>query len=232
MPISPSTRAALETGVYLILNTVTGDGYIGSTGDSFASRWASHKRDLRARRHHSKYLENAWWKYGEEVFRFVVLYRSPPEDCRDAEQWYLDDYWETKWCTYNIVKEATGWSVGVKRSDEIEAKRSAAIKAAWANPEIRAKMCASMKGSQKPIDAEARAKRSEAMKKVYAKPEVRTKKSEAAKKAWANPEIRARMVASRRAREARRQNKFVIENGVSVTSDTEYEAMITSLICG
>jgi hypothetical protein len=37
------------------------------------SRWAYHRSALRHDHHHCEYLQNAWNKYGEKAFKFVIL---------------------------------------------------------------------------------------------------------------------------------------------------------------
>lgn len=76
-------------GVYMILNMVTRDCYIGST-NSLRRRRAEHTRWLRANRHHSPHLQHAWNLYGEASFTFEVLEVCPAEDRIPREQHYID----------------------------------------------------------------------------------------------------------------------------------------------
>lgn len=75
-----------------------------------------------------------------------------------------------------------------------------AMKAAWARPEVRAKMCEAMKETWK--SPELRRKRSETQRKILGKPEVRRNMSEAAKFAHARPEVK------RKHSEARERPEF------------------------
>lgn len=98
---------ALEIGIYEIVNKTNGKRYIGSTEQSFTIRWRNHRSLLRANRHHSRHLQNAWNKYGEDSFEFRVLERNPgPEiyyfDNITREQWYLDN----ESCEYNMSDRA------------------------------------------------------------------------------------------------------------------------------
>lgn len=61
------------TGIYQILNKQNLKCYIGSTRRNFHDRFKDHKRSLKKNKHHSKHLQAAWNKYGEEVFEFNVL---------------------------------------------------------------------------------------------------------------------------------------------------------------
>jgi group I intron endonuclease len=60
-------------GIYQILNKHNLKCYVGSTRRRFSQRFYDHKRDLKNNKHHSKHLQAAWNKYGEEVFEFTVL---------------------------------------------------------------------------------------------------------------------------------------------------------------
>ena len=76
--------------VYQILCNTTGKRYIGSTTVSFENRWRMHKRLLKSGRHHSIRFQNAWNKYGEDDFLFLILDVLLKEDCLKYEQMYFD----------------------------------------------------------------------------------------------------------------------------------------------
>ena len=59
------------SGIYKITNNVNGKFYIGSS-QNISRRWYDHKRELRIQKHHNKYLQRAWNKYGEENFSFEI----------------------------------------------------------------------------------------------------------------------------------------------------------------
>lgn len=88
--------------VYMIINTATGDRYIGSAVNA-ARRWNGHKHLLRKNKHHAPYLQNAWNKYGEEAFEFSVLEKCDRPDLRRREQFWLD----AERPTYNVSTVAT-----------------------------------------------------------------------------------------------------------------------------
>lgn len=58
-------------GVYLILNTVTGDEYIGKSGN-IEQRWREHATQLRAGKG-NRVLQKAWNAYGADAFTFEIL---------------------------------------------------------------------------------------------------------------------------------------------------------------
>lgn len=65
-------------GIYKIINTITGDFYIGSTTESFNKRWSKHKSDynksLNGYRQVCPILYNAFSKYGIENFKMLYIY--------------------------------------------------------------------------------------------------------------------------------------------------------------
>lgn len=61
-----------KTGIYCILNIVNGKKYIGSTKKSFYTRLKQHYQKLNNNKHHCIKLQNAWNKYGEEAFIFII----------------------------------------------------------------------------------------------------------------------------------------------------------------
>jgi group I intron endonuclease len=101
------------SGVYGIISQVNSKIYIGSSND-IVKRKKEHLRSLRKGNHHCKYLQNAWNKYGESSFRFIViekitlLYNNDSYDkirlCR-FEQKYIDLFLPDK-CLYNSMKVA------------------------------------------------------------------------------------------------------------------------------
>lgn len=79
-----------QSGIYEIRNTVNGHIYVGSAID-LKQRWYDHRKLLRVNKHHSKYLQNAWNKYGESAFIFVVLrYIKSKDDLITNEQEFID----------------------------------------------------------------------------------------------------------------------------------------------
>lgn len=58
-------------GIYKIVNKINNKVYIGESLD-IERRWDEHKEDLNNNKHHSKKLQSAWNKYGEESFEFLI----------------------------------------------------------------------------------------------------------------------------------------------------------------
>lgn len=60
------------TGIYCIENLVNGKKYIGAAKNIY-SRIKSHKSYLMRNIHYNWHLQNAWNKYGESNFKFIVI---------------------------------------------------------------------------------------------------------------------------------------------------------------
>jgi group I intron endonuclease len=78
--------------IYAILNLKTKKLYIGST-NNFSRRKNQHIKDLNRNKHHSTKLQNAWNKYSEKMFHFVIIETLSEEDnIMEREQYYMDLY--------------------------------------------------------------------------------------------------------------------------------------------
>ena len=62
----------MTCGVYIIINTATGEQYIGKAGD-IDHRLSQHRSSLRKGKSPHHRLQASWGHYGEECFRFEVL---------------------------------------------------------------------------------------------------------------------------------------------------------------
>ncbi len=110
-------------GVYRIVNTVTGDCYVGSSA-YVQSRKSEHFQRLRKQTHANIHLQRVFDKYGEESLVFEVLERPPVEKLIEREQHWID----TLEPTYNIRKIAES-NLGLKASDAAKAKQRQAWQA-------------------------------------------------------------------------------------------------------
>lgn len=135
------------SGVYAICCTLNERRYVGSSAN-VSKRWSRHRHMLRRGKHHSPHLQNAWNKYGEDAFEFVVLEECPVETLIEREQWHMDQCSDK----YNCAP-ITGTRRGVPTSPATRAKLSAALmgnRNALGHvhtPETRAKMSAARMGS-------------------------------------------------------------------------------------
>ena len=144
-------------GIYRIENKVNGKVYIGSAVN-FRRRWNNHRRLLRKNDHHSRPLQSAWNKYGEDAFSFLVV-----EEVGDVsmlvkrEQVWLD---QLKARTHYNVCMTAGSSLGRVLSPEAR-KNISNAKVGRPNgqlgykrtPEQVARIAAAQMGKTMPRDA-------------------------------------------------------------------------------
>jgi len=76
--------------IYKILNKNNNKFYIGST-NNIKKRWNNHRCNLRNNRHENNYLQQAWNKYGEESFEFLILEEVNDENRIQREIHYLNE---------------------------------------------------------------------------------------------------------------------------------------------
>lgn len=103
------------SGVYAIVNTVTGSMYVGSAVN-ISRRWRAHLHALRNHKKSPPKLQAAWDKHGESTFEFRVLELCEPEQCIAAEQRHIDAL-QPKYNTRGEAKSNLGvrWSTDVNR---------------------------------------------------------------------------------------------------------------------
>ncbi len=110
------------SGVYAIVNTVTGKRYIGSSA-GMRRRWVGHRNQLRRGAHHSVKLQAAYDKYGEAAFMFVVLCECEIDDLVSLEQAAIEATDAVRG-GYNVLPVA-GSTRGHKISEETRKRMSA-----------------------------------------------------------------------------------------------------------
>lgn len=100
--------------------------YVGSSKNIYY-RWQTHKRQLRNNTHLSKYMQNAWNKYGESTFIFSILEECEVNELIHREQFWLDRL-QPKFNTCKIAYNNGGLMLGRKQSPEaIEKMRRAKL---------------------------------------------------------------------------------------------------------
>ena len=107
-----------EPGIYKITCAVTGKIYVGSAVNLYRRWYARHLPALRKNKHHNRYLQAAWNKYGENAFTYEAI-----EKCAKAELIAREQYWIDSLCAvdrrygYNIAPVA-GSTLGVPQSQK------------------------------------------------------------------------------------------------------------------
>ena len=160
----------MNSGIYLITNTVTGKQYVGQS-NGINKRFSRHKRAARTKnRRESFYLHSSISKHGVENFKFeVLLYAKDREYLNLMEQRCIAAYGTLSPAGYNldsgggvsrVLSETSktkllgrpAWNKGIPMSEEQKRKLSA----------IRKGMPSPSKG--RPVSEEQKRKQSEKMK--------------------------------------------------------------------
>jgi group I intron endonuclease len=146
----------MHSGIYEIVNSESGKRYVGSS-ISFDRRWRDHTRSLAAGKHHSRYLQAPWDKYGSAAFVFRRLVVCEPVNLLLYEQIAMDALKPE----YNSAPRA-GNTLGVKLSAEARARISAAklgnasTKGRPRDPEAVAKTAAAHRGMKRSDETRAK----------------------------------------------------------------------------
>ena len=112
----------LGAGIYCIEHLNSGRLYVGSA-ISLDRRRKEHFNALNRGKHHSRFLQRAWNKHGEQAFQFRVLLHCAPENLLWYEQTLLDA-WRPD---YNSAPTA-GSQLGFKHGPEAKARMAEAAK--------------------------------------------------------------------------------------------------------
>ena len=113
----------MTSGIYIIENIINGKVYVGST-INIKKRWYAHKTTLNHNCHDNSFLQNAWNKYGETNFSFIILEEVVVEKLLEREQYYINLYDAcNRNCGYNLMPTA-GNNLGYKHTEETKLKIS------------------------------------------------------------------------------------------------------------
>lgn len=145
-----------QSGIYKILNKVSGDFYIGSS-KNIDKRISNHFKSLEKGKHHSQRLQRAWDKYGKDSFVSEIIEFVEPCNLLKIEQNYLDNLNPP----YNMRSTANGGldfhteetkakiskaSIGKKRSEEVKKRVSEGARRRYERQEERDKTSKIHKG--------------------------------------------------------------------------------------
>lgn len=176
-----------RSGIYQIVNTVTGKRYVGSAV-KIGLRWRQHRCEAGKGRH-NRIFQNAWNKYGPDAFVFSIIeFVDDPAALLEREQHFIDHMKPE----YNVAAVA-GSNFGLKWSAEVRATMSVASRSVWQREGHREKMSAAHAGQT--LSAEHRKKLSEAAAGRKRSPEHAAKLAAANRLRNQSPEHRAKMSA-------------------------------------
>ena len=108
-------------GIYCIENIANNRKYIGLSRD-IRRRWNEHRSDLRNNNHVNVYLQNAWNKYKQDNFEFIILEECDLDVLDEREKYYIKLY-KDMGLAYNIHDGGNeGNNLGKHLSDETKRK--------------------------------------------------------------------------------------------------------------
>lgn len=202
----------MNCGVYTITNQRTGSVYVGSS-TNLRQRWAAHLHLLRAGRHPSAKLQEAFARDGEPAFCMRPVLACSPENRRMYEEIVIGGMnaveagYNTRQVRGYQHSEVTRARIsaglqGKRAGKPLPSEWAANIRAALNRPEVKARISASSTG--RVPSAETLAKRSAALTGRVNTPEaIENMRRAQANRKPLTAEARARMSESAKRRHAR-----------------------------
>lgn len=139
----------VKSGIYAIVNLVTGKAYVGQAFN-FKKRWTNHEVELRLNRHVNQHLQAAWNLYTENAFIFIVLERCVPD--KQFLEW-REQHWIDK---LKAADREFGYNKSPSSRSNLGYKHSEETRKAWSiqrqanskprSEEVKAKIAATTKG--------------------------------------------------------------------------------------
>jgi group I intron endonuclease len=118
-------------GIYCIFCKANNKTYIGSA-KNLSTRWGEHKFLLEHQKHFNRNLQNAWNKYGSEMFEYSIKEELGEYDKKyffAKENYWIESYRENSFQVFNIAKAEGGWGPETfLRKHEIAKKISTSLK--------------------------------------------------------------------------------------------------------
>lgn len=204
-----------QSGIYVVVNSVTGAFYLGSSVD-LDGRMRTHLRDLGKGRHYNSHLQAAFNKYGAAAFTTEAICFVDASELHATETRLLQRVVRRPFC-YNVAIDAGAPARGLERSETHRRRLAAANAGQKPSPLAIARSIAArlgkpfseehranLKRAHKGISAETREKMNETHKAWRPSPEHARKFTEAARQANLgrpqSAERRAKIAAALRGR--------------------------------
>lgn len=118
-------KTKVITGIYCIKNLTTQRIYIGSADDIF-HRWSDHLSKLKAGKHKTTALQNAWNKFGENDFKWDILEETAFEDLYEKEKYWMKFYGKDVMYNFKNIVLTTKIKKTEKQSKDLKEKLSKA----------------------------------------------------------------------------------------------------------
>lgn len=154
----------ISSGVYAIVNILNGKKYVGST-KCFKERFAEHRSQLRSGKHKNIHLQNAFNKYGERYFKFVIL-----EECENIQDTlnFIEQKWIDSDGDYNICPVANRRTY-TKMPEWLKEKLRKINTGRVCTEEVRKKLSEALKGhkpSQQQLENQSKGRKGKGTKAV------------------------------------------------------------------
>ena len=105
----------------MIKNNINDKSYVGQS-INIENRWIHHKSELNNNKHINDYLQNAWNKYGEDNFSFIVIEECKESELNEKEIYYINKY-NSMNNGYNLCEGGNGIRGYRHTKEEIEKMR-------------------------------------------------------------------------------------------------------------
>ena len=105
----------------MIKNNINDKLYVGQS-INIENRWTHHKSELNNNKHINDYLQNAWNKYGEDNFSFIVIEECKESELNEKEIYYINKY-NSMNNGYNLCEGGNGIRGYRHTKEEIEKMR-------------------------------------------------------------------------------------------------------------
>lgn len=93
------------SGIYKIINKIDGKYYVGRS-KNIKHRWDVHLKQLCSNCHPNDHLQNAWNKYKQNAFDFIIIEQTLPNNLEKIEQSYLNIAETEQEKCYNLCFDA------------------------------------------------------------------------------------------------------------------------------